>query len=213
MSEWLNHAAQEGNLELVLQALENGDDPEEEDEDGVTALMIAAEQGHLEVMKALLTLGADANSADANGVTVLMRAALKGHIEAVCLLIAEGTCALAVDNDGATALHYAALGGDLNATGEWFSKSSVIYHLAWASADRSSECLEVEPVDSAGWTPLMIAAAAGHTNAVRTLLRHGARPGFSAGYGKTPLSLAIEGGHEEVVQVLQKEAARSHNLL
>jgi len=137
-----------------------------------------------------------------------MRAAWKGHVEAVRLIIdREKACVLEVDSDGATALHYAALGGDPEASNDrWLSRSSVIYQIARAPLFINPDDIEVEPVDSAGWTPLMIAAAAGHANAVRALIRLGARPNFSAAYGKSPLSLAIEGGHEEVVRVFQEEA-------
>lgn len=205
MSDRLRRAAGNDDIETLLAALDEGDDPNEVvEEEGVTPLMIAAGKGHVAIIMALLANGSYAEGGDANGVTALMRAALAGQIDAIRILIEAEAPVDEVDSSGATALHYAALGGDPCAEPytPW-SKSSVIALLAHASLARTEDYFEVEPVDCAGWTPLMVAAAAGHTDVVKRLLGFGAQADFSAAYGSTPLSLAAVAGHSQVAACLE----------
>lgn len=54
-----------------------------------------------------------------------------------------------------------------------------------------------------GDTALGLAAAAGHVEAVKVLLEHGADPNGRTAEGKTPLSVSMEKGHAAVADILR----------
>ena len=58
-----------------------------EDNDGVTALMLASDMGEHEVVKVLIDKGADVNAEDSRGYTALMAASDTGQIKAVEVLV------------------------------------------------------------------------------------------------------------------------------
>ena len=65
----------------------------------------------------------------------------------------------------------------------------------------------LNPVDSSGMTPLMIAASAGHRKVVMQLLVWGADPNFQDHIGRTALHHAIGCEHGEVIGVLLEAGA------
>ena len=58
------------------------------------------------------------------------------------------------------------------------------------------------------FTALMFAAAEGHADVVRTLLRHGSDPDIVDVDGDRALDFAARNGHEEVVRLLSDEQGR-----
>ena len=76
----------QGNTDTIKLLLDNGANPDEQNKEGQTALMLAAERGHLATAKVLLASGANINIKDNNNNTALMLAARKGHIKMVQLL-------------------------------------------------------------------------------------------------------------------------------
>lgn len=100
-------AAMNGKAAMVDKLLEFGVSPdavEYEDENAVTALMVATQEGHLEVMKRLLAAGADVNHADSYG-TALKRALNPTFMDAdrqplvIRLLIESGAGFERLDNE------------------------------------------------------------------------------------------------------------------
>lgn len=66
----------------------------------------------------------------------------------------------------------------------------------------SSGMASVNDRTAAGWTPLHLAAAAGHTDSCRYLLGHGADVTSAGHVGVTPLHIAAAYGHLDVIKVL-----------
>ena len=83
-------AVRDNDAERVRALLKEGADPNERDEMGMPALMIAACYGHTECVKALLEGGANPNIQSNNGETALMEAANNGHMECVRALLEGG---------------------------------------------------------------------------------------------------------------------------
>jgi ankyrin repeat protein len=82
----LMQATKQGDVKAVKKLLARGEDVDEKDEDGATALMWAAYHGSPEITKILIEAGADVDEKDEDGITALMAAADQGHTEIVELL-------------------------------------------------------------------------------------------------------------------------------
>ncbi len=93
-----------GDLDAVIELVENGAKVDIKNNDGDTPLMWASADGHVEVVKALLDAGAKVDEKDYKGVTALMCASCWGHVEVVKTLIENGAKVDEKDNDGDTAL-------------------------------------------------------------------------------------------------------------
>ncbi len=68
------------------------------------------------------------------------------------------------------------------------------------------EGIALNVTDEFGWTPLLLAADAGHEKIVKLLLERGADPEVltTSAEGRSPLTAAVRSGHAEVVKVLLK---------
>ncbi|KAK1144989.1 hypothetical protein N8T08_004704 [Aspergillus melleus] len=90
----LQHAVNNGNMELIDLLLDHGADVNSaaSEDGGATALQIAAIQGFLGIARKLIDLDADVNAAPAilNGRTALEGAAEHGRIDMLGLLLNEG---------------------------------------------------------------------------------------------------------------------------
>jgi multidrug efflux pump len=86
----LLHAAANGELDVCLERLSAGTNPNTKDQKENTPLMLAAQNGHTEVCAALIAAGADVNAAKSYGTRALMHAALNGHLAICKMLIAAG---------------------------------------------------------------------------------------------------------------------------
>jgi len=76
----------------------------------------------------------------------------------------------------------------------------IIRALIAGGADLNQKALWV------GWTPLMVAAYCGYTDAVEALLKAGADASLENkedGY-RTPLDYATDGEHKDIIQMLQR---------
>ena len=118
MDPALRQLALQGNARELQWALEDGADPNREDDDGTTPLFFAASNGHARCIHILVEEGADIDVFSLTLRTPLNIAASGGHVDAVCALIAEGADVelspfLRTDDSlqfsgGPTALHWAA---------------------------------------------------------------------------------------------------------
>ena len=71
---------------MVKDAINNGSDLNETDEDGITPLHVAAKNGNLEIAKLLINYGADKNLRDNNGTLPIEFAKNNNHQEIIELL-------------------------------------------------------------------------------------------------------------------------------
>ncbi|ONI57324.1 MULTISPECIES: ankyrin repeat domain-containing protein [Wolbachia] len=87
--------------------LEDGEDINAQDKDGVTHLHYAATYGYVEIAEYLIDNGVDVDAQDKDGVTPLHYAAAKSAKESVKLLIKRKANINAQDKDGHTPLYFA----------------------------------------------------------------------------------------------------------
>jgi len=146
-------------------------------------LIRAVEDGETSEVKLLLSRGMDPNTTDPRGNSILMIAARKGAPEIVSLLIAKRANVGQRSPAGDTALLMACLNGNV----------VVIRSLLDAGGELNPE---------QGWTPLQYAAFAGHAEAVRLLLKRGAKKDALAPNGYTPLMLAARNGKFDAAKAL-----------
>jgi len=215
-SKALRDAIEKGDLETVKRYLAGGADINARDDCGWTLLHQAACDGQKEIVQYLLDRGADINAKANDGFTPIHVAAVQGHTETVRLLAGRGAADLDAPS-AAAANNVERLRQLVKETPDllvktwytwvWCEEHTLLHHAAYHG---SVECIaalvalgaDPRAQDSEGCTPLMVAAAAGHADAVRELLKHDDRIDLASAYGWTPLNLAANHGHEAVVEFL-----------
>lgn len=206
-------AATRGDVRLVSELLERGEDPDEVNSSGWTALMFAAEAGRVSAVRLLLDRGADACVRDEAGRQALTVAALERHravLDELRQAVSEADIAqvyresfiqrnwpalewaLANDADpdtledeGRTPLVLASREGDLALVRRLLAAGAYLHH-----------------TDSSGRCALIHAARRGHLSLVRLLLAAGADPERTDREGETARGWAAKHGHIEVEQAL-----------
>jgi ankyrin repeat protein len=192
----LMEACGEGKAGLVREIVRHmgGQELEETDDQGRTALHWAALSGHDEVVAVLLDKGAQADIADDLDRTPYMWAASRGHLGVVQMLLQhmEGQGLEATNPNGRTALHLAVQGGH----------EAVVTFLL-------SHGAQAVNADSGGMTPFMSAAAGGHVGMAQMLLELQGGQGLDQrdDEGNTALHWAVRGGHAEAAAWLLRNGA------
>jgi ankyrin repeat protein len=152
----------------------------------------AAARGDREAVKALLKKAADVNAAQGDGMTALHWAAMNGDVELTDMLVYAGANVRATTRLGSyTPLYLASQHGH----------ATVIQSLVKAGAD-------VKAGTPNGTTPLMVAAASGDVESVRTLLDHGAEINGRDGVRwQTPVMYAAANNRAAVIELLASKGA------
>ena len=163
---------------------------EEQNELGVTALMMASVNGHEEIVRMLIGNGAEVDKARETGATALMLASELGHESIVEMLLEKGAEVDKAKNDGWTPLMIASQEGH----------EGIVKMLIEAKA-------EVDKAKNDGWTALMSASLNGHEEIVRMLIGNGAEVDKAKNDGATALMSASLNGHEKVVEILLEKGA------
>jgi len=180
----LLYAARQGCLSCVEALLKAGADPNLPDPDGITPMLIATENLHFDVAAFLLKKGADPNQWDWWGRTPLY-AAVDMHT------LPTGGRPDHLSLDSTTSLKMIELllqaGANPNAQLKLFPPFRSI------GADRGADLML-----TIGTTPLIRAAKAGDTEAIKLLLAHGANPSLPNSLGITPLMAAAGLGSDEI---------------
>lgn len=158
---------------------------------GTMLLALAASRGACEVLADLLDCRCNPDAAcGVSGETALMRAAARGHASTVRILVSRGASTTLCSRDGSTAAHFAARHGSTNALlailrpddGDGTSEgaegsgkggggdSQTAPGEACEVIARRSLGEELNARTLSGTTPLMSAAAAGHTHLVEQMI-------------------------------------------
>ncbi|QXD30543.1 ankyrin repeat domain-containing protein [Candidatus Pelagisphaera phototrophica] len=149
--------------------------------------MDSALNGNVEAISLALEAGIDPNIIDENGRTPLMLAAFNGHTEIAERLLEAGARLDLRDSTNRTAFMFACTGPNL--------KLITILHRRGAS---------VNDIDShESWTPLMFAAAEGHSDVVQYLLDNNADPNAADVDGETAAMFAQSRGFPELAAMIQ----------
>jgi len=155
----LADAAMRNDSEAVYALLEQGEDVNAAQGDGMTALHWAAENGDAAMVEALLSAGANFNSTTRLGRYAPLHLASKmGHGEVISALLGNGQDPNVAAISGMTPLHYAAASGSAEAV-------DVLVGYGAQINVRDHEGKQ---------TPLMFAAALNRVQVVEALTRYGA---------------------------------------
>lgn len=159
----LHYGAAKATAGLVKALLAKGADARAADYSGNTPMTYAVHEGRAESIEPLLAAGADLSAKDGDGVTLLMEAAVKGDAAMVRAILKGGAAVDAVDKDGRTALLLASGDGNLGVVQALLEHGAVI-----------------QSKDGAGSSPLQAALAGGHSDVARLLQEKGAKPDSAA---------------------------------
>ena len=192
----LLQAAQNGQVELALQALENGANahqlPPPGARDQRSLMVIAATLSDLRLLRALIGKSVDVNAMHArlNPLLSATRDSWHGRAEAVTMLLANGAQTDVTDADGNTPLHHAMRSTD----------AAVAALLLDAGADK-------EAVNAEGYTPLALACQAANWRLARYMLERKAK--IEPEHAE-PVLLAAAGAEDDDIgiRLLHKHKAR-----
>ncbi len=217
----LMQAARFGDAQGIWKYAAEGMNVNERTKDGKTPLILAATGGHTSTVEALLDLGAEINLQDNIGATALTAAATAGHAETVRVLLTRGADAGIKDRDGGSALLNAVFFGYRNAVAELLKRKQTIPQADLNESilvaagmghtdiieDMMTVGLDVNAVGLHGRTPLMAAAKFDRVEAVRALLKSGARVDLKNDDGETALMIAQDHSGDEIIKLLSDAEA------
>jgi ankyrin repeat protein len=188
-------AARHCRLDVLKMLIAAGADVNKASANGCTPLHMAAQEGHAGVVSEIIkkkTAGVDLNAAlrggESAGVTPLFHAAQNNRLDVVTLLISAGADVnKARFDDGCTPLHKAAQHGHAGVVSVLIETAGVDLNAAMTGDD------------SAGVTPLLLAAQNNRFDVVTLLIAAGADVNKAGADGCTPLHRAAQEGHAGVV--------------
>ena len=199
-SSALMYAAENGGRRAVETLVRAGADVNQQNKEGVTALMVALRRyNNEEIIDFLLAHGADVKVGDGKGTATLMIALEAGYLKAAARLISLGVDPKASTRKGRTAAQAAAsfVGWGYEAGELAKNRRKAVELLRLISAAGG----DLAGADEEGNTPLHCAVARGHLAAVEFLLTHGSDPNRPNAQGETPLMLSIQASMDAFVKM------------
>lgn len=193
----LIEAADRGNTPALARALDDGARIDTRDLRGRTPLLAAVQQGHEAAARLLIRRGADINAQDEISDSPFLLAGARGRTAMLAEMLGPPTGSAdrpdyrRLNRYGGTALIPACHYG----------------HVETVRLLLASSRIDVDHVNRLGWTALLETVILGdggpaHTEIVRLLLAHGARPGLADGQGMTALQHARQRGQTAVAALL-----------
>ena len=211
----LHWATYQENADMVKALIAAGANVNAVNRLNASPLYLAAKAGNAELIKLLLDAGADANQELTLGETAIMTAARAGTAEGVRHLIAAGADLNARENSREqTALMWAAAQGHLgvvttlvNAGAQMEARSITRPMLMFADATNGGAFDHGVNELLGGFSALLFAAKAGHTEIARVLLNAGADINGLAANGTSALVVAAHSGHTQLAVMLVEMGA------
>jgi len=218
-------AALLGNVDAVIDHLNDGVDVDALNSYGDSSLIIAASEGNKEVAALLIAKGADVNLRDDWEWTPLH---LVRTEEVAELLISNGADVNALDKHGDTPLDNAVdsmrtgianlLRKHGGKTGDWMDAYNSIHSAAIAGhidaiKQHIADGEDVNLRDDWEWTPLHEAAYNGRKEVAELLISNGADVDAQDIDGETPLDLAMINNQDELAVFLRSKGAKTKDWL
>ncbi|XP_047236373.1 histone-lysine N-methyltransferase EHMT1a isoform X2 [Girardinichthys multiradiatus] len=181
-------SAKQGDLQMVIQLLVDGKDPNflMEGHNKRTALHAAAAEGHQEICHMLVQAGANLDMFDEEHRTPLIAACENNHLDTVKYLVRAGATVGHKDIMGFTCLHLAAKLGHYD----------VVHHLL----NKASKYINCQ--DNGGWTPITWAIEHKHKELVHLFLKKGADVNIRDKEENVCLHWAALSGCDDIAQAL-----------
>ena len=196
----------------ILEALDNGANPNAKNNNNTTALMTAAQFNHdSKAIEALLDAGADIEARNHKGNTALHFAAMENTPEVVKVLCERGADIEALNHDKKTPLDYARSNKSLNDTETLqllTPKSSLTPESEPKpkAAAPKSKSFNHQPVENMN-SRLINACKTGTAAEIEALIDEGANPNTQTHNHTTPLMTAAQYNTFEAVQTLLRHEA------
>ncbi|EFM12049.1 Ankyrin [Paenibacillus curdlanolyticus YK9] len=197
MGNELIAAAQRGDVQKLVQLLEQGADKNGRDHKGRTAMLAATHANKPEIVRILIDAGADMNLQDNIKDNPFLYAGAQGRLEILKLLIEAGADTKLTNRFGGSALIPAAEKG----------------HVENVRVLLTSTDVNIDHINNLGWTALLEVAILGnggqrHQQIAQLLVDHGADLNIADRDGVTSLQHARRNGFAEIERILVKAGAK-----
>lgn len=170
--------AQTGDAEAMKKIIkQHAVNLDEQDDNGVSPLMVTATHGHVEAFRVLVYAGANVKLCNKSGDTAISISELHQNRDLFEKVLLEFALEKG-NNGGFCVLHCAARRGDLGAVRLLISRGC-----------------DVNIPDEDDYTPLMLAAKEGHSSMCELLISSGARCDIKTARGETALSVSRNSKH------------------
>jgi ankyrin repeat protein len=193
----LHAAAAIGDIAEIEKLIKEGENPNLQDSNSRTPLIVAAYRKHHDAVRALLRLGANPNARDLQRFDILTIGAVNNDLELVKIALEGGTDprAVAGNYDGTALISAAHLG-----------HVEIVKALIAAKAN-------LDHVNSMGWTALLMCVVLGnnskeHIATVDALVKAGADVDIKDRGGNTALTHARARRYDEMIKIIEPAVGR-----